>query len=252
MLEKLRDLPVGIEGVKAVGKITREDYEKVLEPLLDDARREGRRLRFLYQLGAEFDGFTLGAAWEDAKMGSHSLQLFDGCAIVSDAGWIRELTRFGSFMMPCPVRVFENQVRGEAIEWLSALPESRATSQRLIPEYGVIVVEVRGALRAQDLDALALTADSWIKVRGDLQGIVIHAHEFPGWESLGTLLEHVRFIRDHHQKVKRIALAADSKLANIVQRMAGHLVKTEVKTFSYDALESAIDWARGAAEPGEI
>lgn len=46
--------------------MTREDYEKVLEPLIDEARREGRRIRFLYQVGPEFAGFTPGAAWEDA------------------------------------------------------------------------------------------------------------------------------------------------------------------------------------------
>ena len=69
MLEKLNDVPREVVAVKAVGRLTREDYEKVLEPLIDDARREGRRLRFLYQVGPEFEGFTPGAAWEDAKLG---------------------------------------------------------------------------------------------------------------------------------------------------------------------------------------
>lgn len=123
MLVKLNDLPSGIEGVKAVGKITKEDYDNVLEPILDDARREGRRIRFLYQLGAEFDGFTPGAAWEDARIGFRSLRLFDGCAIVSDTGWIREVARLAGFLLPCPVRVFENQARANAIEWLGTLSE---------------------------------------------------------------------------------------------------------------------------------
>ena len=53
-------------------------------PLLDEARREGRRIRFLYQVGPEFEGFTPAAAWEDAKIGLHSVRLFDGCAVVTD------------------------------------------------------------------------------------------------------------------------------------------------------------------------
>lgn len=52
MLETLRDLPPGVTGVRAVGRVSREDYERTFEPLLDDARRDGRRLRLLYEVGA--------------------------------------------------------------------------------------------------------------------------------------------------------------------------------------------------------
>jgi hypothetical protein len=247
MLEKLGDLPRGIDGVKAVGKVSKEDYEKVFEPLLDQARREGRHLRFLYQFGPEFEGLTASAAWEDAKIGLSDMRLFDGCAIVSDVGWIRESARLIGFMMPCPVKVFGNQERGKAIEWLGSLPEGAAVSHRLLPEAGVIVVEVKEALRAQDFDALAHTADTWIEAHGDLQGLVIHVRDFPGWENLGSFLRHLRFVRDHHRKVKRIALAADSKLASLAPRLAEHFVKAEVKSFGYDALEGAIAWAGGRA-----
>ena len=48
MIERLKDLPNGIDGVKAIGTITKEDYEQVFVPLLDEARREGRRLFDFY------------------------------------------------------------------------------------------------------------------------------------------------------------------------------------------------------------
>ena len=243
MLEALRDLPPGIEGLNATGRITKEDYERVFEPLVEGARREGRRLRFLYDLGPEFEGFTPGAAWEDAKLGLRSMRLFDGCAIVSDLGWIRESTGLVGFLMPCSVRVFGNRERDEAVEWLRSLPEEASASLRLLPEVGVIVVEIQQALRAQDFDALALTADTWIEAHGDLQGLVFHARAFPGWENIGSFLRHARFVRDHHQKVKRVALAADGKLASVMPRLAEHFVKAEVKSFAYDDLESAIQWA---------
>jgi hypothetical protein len=109
MLEKLKNLPNEIEGVKAIGKVSKEDYEQVFAPFLEEARRQGRRIRFLYQLGPEFGSFTPGAAWEDAKIGLHFMRLFDGCAVVTDLDWIREATRLVGFFMPCPVRVFGNQ-----------------------------------------------------------------------------------------------------------------------------------------------
>lgn len=245
MLEELKDLPDGLSGLKAVGKVTKDDYMTVFEPMLEDARREGRHLRFLYEVGPEFDGFTAAAAWEDAKMGLRAMRLFEGCAIVSDTAWIWEIARVIGFLMPCPVRVFRTPAREEAIAWLRSLPGSLGTSHRILPDVGVLVIEVSGVLRAQDFDALALTADTWIEAHGDLPGVVIHARAFPGWENLGSLLRHLRFVRDHHRKVKRIALAAGGNLFGLAPRVAEHFVEAQVKTFDYEALESAIEWAAG-------
>lgn len=75
MLERLEGLPSGVEGLKAVGKVSMADYEAVIEPMLSQARREGSQLRFLYQLGPEFEGFTPGGVWEDAKLGLSSMQI---------------------------------------------------------------------------------------------------------------------------------------------------------------------------------
>ena len=149
--------------------------------------------------------------------------------------------------MPCPVWVFRNTEFAKAVDWLGSLPEGPAISYRLIPESGVIVVDVKQPLRAQDFDAVAFTADTWIEAHGDLQGIVIHAREFPGWENLGSFFRHVRFVRDHHRKVKRIALAADTKLASLAPKIAEHFIQAEVKNFGYDELDSAIAWAEGPA-----
>jgi len=74
---------------------------------------------------------------------------------VSDVGWIRESTRLVGLVMPCPVRVFGNGQLAEAVEWLRSLPERPAVSHRLLVETGVLLVEVRQALRAPDFDALA-------------------------------------------------------------------------------------------------
>jgi hypothetical protein len=243
MLERLQDLPGGIDGVKAVGRVSREDYERVFEPLIDGARREGRRIRLLYQVGPEFEGFSAGAAWEDAKLGLASLRLFEGCAVVTDIGWIRESTRLAGFLMPCPVRVFGNSQREEAQAWLRSLPEGAAVTHRLLPDRGVLVVEVNQALRAQDFDALAATADQYIDAHGDLSGIVIHARSFPGWENLGGLIRHVRFVRDHHRRVRRAALASDSKVAGLAPKLAEHFVQAEVRRFGYDELDAAVAWA---------
>jgi hypothetical protein len=243
MLKPLADLPPGIDGVEAVGRVAKEDYDQVMEPLLATARRDGRKLRFLYQIGPEFQAFTPGAAWSDARLGLSNLRLFEAIAIVTDIGWIRESTRLAAFLMPSPVEVFSVADRARAIEWLQTLADRATVVARIVPERGVLVVDVSHPLRAQDFDAIALTADTWIEAHGKLNGFVIHARRFPGWENVGALVKHVRFVRDHHRKIARIALAADSAMATMAPSVAEHFVKANVKAFRYDELDRAIEWA---------
>lgn len=53
-----KDLPPGVVGVRAVGVVSKSDYERTFPPILNEARRFGNRIRFLYELGPEFEGFT--------------------------------------------------------------------------------------------------------------------------------------------------------------------------------------------------
>ena len=244
MIEPLKDLPEGIQGVKASGVVSRTDYTTVIEPMLAEARQAGRRVRFLYEIGPGFESFSPGAAWEDVKVGLRSMLQFDGCAIVTDVAWVRESTRLAGLLMPCAVRVFGNAERAQAVAWLEAI------AHRLIPDLGVLVVDATSPLRVQDIDALTASADAWIEAHGELRGLVVHAREFPGWENLAGFLSHLRFIREHHRKIGRVALAADSKLATLAPRIAEHFVKAELKAFDYGALDDAIAWAGGLGRGG--
>lgn len=248
MLEVVRGFPSGIDAVRASGTVTKEDYQRVVEPLLDAARRENRRIRLLYQAGPDLHGFSPAAAWEDTKVGLASLRLFEGCAVVTDIGWIRDLSRLGAFLVPCPVRVFTGHERDEAVAWLNELPEGPGVTHRLRPDSGVIVIDVEHPLRVQDFDALAATADAWIEQHNELRGLVVHARAFPGWQNLPSLIRHIRFVHDHHRKIERVALAADSVLGDIVPHLVKHFVRAEVTSFGYQDLDEAVSWAAGAPD----
>jgi hypothetical protein len=249
MFQKLTDLPTGIVGLKAVGRVTKHDYETAIEPLLDEARRDERRLRVLCQLGPEFEGLTASAAWKDAKLGLHSLQLIEGCAVMTDKRWVEAPTRLAAFVASFPARVFSNGERAQAVDWLASLPGPSHLSHTLVGDDGVILVKLTGPLRASDFDDLSRTADAWIEAYGALQAIVVHTRVFPGWEDLGSVARHFRFLRDHHKKVQRVAIAADGFLAAVVPRIACHFVKAEVKPFSYSALDAAMAWATARNRP---
>jgi hypothetical protein len=104
------------------------------------------------------------------------------------------------------------------------------------------IVEPQGALSKDDFAAIAAKVDPVIESQGHLDGLIIKTRDFPGWEGLGDMVEHFRFVRNHHQKIKKIALVTDAKVADVFPSVANHFVKAEVKHFDYDDFDDAVDW----------
>jgi len=132
VLKELAGMPAGIRALEAVGTVTAEDYKRVFAPLVDQARRTGSRMRLLYQFGPRFERITPGALWADTRLGLGYLQVLDGCAVVTDIGWIRTPTRGIGAWMPCPVWVYGNEERDDAVAWLTSLPDGAEVSVREI------------------------------------------------------------------------------------------------------------------------
>jgi hypothetical protein len=56
---------------------------------------------------------------------------------------------------------------------------------------------------------------------------------------------HFRFVRDHHKKVRKVAVVTDSTLASVAENLASHFVSAEIKRFGSGDLEGAKQWALG-------
>jgi hypothetical protein len=72
---------------------------------------------------------------------------------------------------------------------------------------------------------------------------VVHARAFPGWENVGGLVQHLRFVVGHHRHVDRIALAVDGPLAAMAATLAEVVAHPQVRRFDHDELDAAIAWA---------
>ena len=77
---------------------------------------------------------------------------------------------------------------------------------------------------------------------GDLAGLIIEAPTFPGWESLGAMAAHFRFVRDHHKHIKKIGVVTDSALGKVAEHLASHFVSAEIRHFPAGELEAAKQW----------
>ena len=112
----------------------------------------------------------------------------------------------------------------------------------LLRERGVLILKPEGALRAEDFTALAGAVDPYIEQHGELNGLMIEARSFPGWEDFAALVSHVRFVRDHHRRIRRIAVVSDSKLLALAPKLASHFVSAEVRAFDTADRAAALAW----------
>lgn len=117
-------------------------------------------------------------------------------------------------------------------------------SYKIISEKGIVIIEPSGPLQQKDFENLAEGIDDYISRNGKLDGLIIHAKSFPGWEDFGAFIHHMKFIKGHHREIKRVAAAIDSKIMSIIPKIANHFVLAEVKHFAYDDIEAAKEWVQ--------
>ena len=111
------------------------------------------------------------------------------------------------------------------------------------------LIEVQGPLSKADFEAIASQVDPIIEKDGQLDGLVIKTRDFPGWETLGDVIGHFRFVKDHHKAIRRVSLATDAKIARVFPSIANHFVEAEVKHFDFDAYEEAVQWVAQSSPP---
>lgn len=117
MIERIEGLTPPAVGLRASGDVTREDYERVAIPAIHEAVAAHGRVRLLYVLGAGLGDFTLGAMWEDAKLGIGGIRDWERIAVVTDHDWVTHaVTAFG-WMIPGDVRTFGDDLEG-ATAWI--------------------------------------------------------------------------------------------------------------------------------------
>jgi len=111
----------------------------------------------------------------------------------------------------------------------------------------ILYVRPKSALAPEDFLQLAKTVDPYIERTGDLAGLILETSTFPGWTSLGAVAAHLRFVRDHHRHIKKVALVTDAALGNIAERLASHFVSATIRHFPAGQTEAAKQWITSPA-----
>lgn len=119
MLEMLPGLPDQVLGIKAIGEVDDDDYEKVLVPAIEDRLTRHEKIRMLYVLGPEFEGYEDDAAWEDAKLAMKTFTSYERIAVVTDSTSVRRSIKAFGWLMPGEVKLFPVGGLVEARTWIN-------------------------------------------------------------------------------------------------------------------------------------
>jgi len=114
----------------------------------------------------------------------------------------------------------------------------------LLKNDGILIIEPATSLIASDFDTISNIVDPYIQENGKLNGLVIHTESFPGWQDFAAMLAHMKFVKDHHALIKKVAAVTDEGIIAILPAIADHFVKADVKHFGYDDMDSAFEWIK--------
>lgn len=108
-------------AIKAVGKLTHNDYER-LTPMLEAAMKQvdEPKINVLFD-ATEFDGWELRAAWDDFRLGIKYGKEFYKVALFGEHEWQSWATRVASWFVSGEVRNFTHYE--SAVLWLFDAPE---------------------------------------------------------------------------------------------------------------------------------
>jgi hypothetical protein len=120
VIEPLADMPEGTLGFRAVGRVEPDDYTEVLDPAIDAVMAAHERVDLVYVIGEDFDRYSLGALWQDARLGARPVRSWGRIALVTDHDWLGHAIRVVGFALPGEVEVFPLARQQDAVDWASA------------------------------------------------------------------------------------------------------------------------------------
>jgi hypothetical protein len=121
VIERIEEVPAGVVGLRASGRLTRDDYRDVLEPALKEAIDSGEA-RVLFVL-PDFEGLEPGAWIEDVKTGIdvevRNRAAWKRLAVVTAVDWVGKAMGLFAWTMPGELEVYEMDELEEAKSWVA-------------------------------------------------------------------------------------------------------------------------------------
>jgi hypothetical protein len=119
MLQFMNKMPSHVVGIHAVGGVSKEDYEKVLIPRIEELARRQHEINYLLILDTDVGNFSAAAWWEDFRLALKHFSQWNRVAIVTDQKGVEWFADISNFLIPGKVKGFELNELEDAKKWIS-------------------------------------------------------------------------------------------------------------------------------------
>jgi|SRR6185503_2942708 len=119
MLQIMNGLPSHVLGIHAVGDVSKDDYEKVLIPHVEELAARKHKFNYLLVLDTDVGNFSAAAWWEDFRLALKHFAQWNRVAIVTDQKGVEWFADVSRFFIPGKVKGFEPAELEEAKKWVS-------------------------------------------------------------------------------------------------------------------------------------
>ena len=106
-------------GFTLTGDITKQDYDTVIFPAVQQVKETGTEINLLLVINTDLSKFTMGAWMKDALLGLQNLTRFNRVAVVSDSHLVKNMTAMANMVVPGDYKYFLPTEENEAKIWVS-------------------------------------------------------------------------------------------------------------------------------------
>ncbi len=107
---------------------------------------------------------------------------------------------------------------------------------------GIAKIKLIFPLENNDFSKIVKEIDPYIQDNGNLKGLIIYSEHFPRWKNIKAILSHVKFVKNHHKNICKIAAITHSKVLNKVVDIIQPFLKAKVRHYAFTQADDAMTW----------
>ena len=119
MIEIRPETHGNVLAIRGTRRLTAEDYEELLIPSLESLIKDHSKARLLFEMGPDFRGWNIDAAWRATKFSLKHKDEFEKVAALCGPKWVHWAMKLSSYLIDGDVRVFPCDQRYQALEWIN-------------------------------------------------------------------------------------------------------------------------------------
>src|SRR5690349_12265570 len=114
----LPSMKPNVVAIKFSEKAAKKDYETII-PYLENKIKQYGKINLYWEM-EHFNGWDLGALWEETKFDIQHAKDFSRVAVVGDSKWEEWLTKAMKPFTSAAIKFYRPEQKQEAMQWVEA------------------------------------------------------------------------------------------------------------------------------------